>query len=169
MVVQQAQVMPVGVTLRGGADVRTEKGLNDRTSFFAQAVLSHQFGRKGAVFIIPTIATNAGRTSINGQSGALFDHAFNVPVGFAYMLRPPLSVVGEIIPPNRDLSDAMEADPSWSIGIKRAIGGHFFELMLTNNPATLVDQYVSSTYVGVPLESGNIHLGFNIERRFGKR
>ena len=168
VMIQQAPAMPIGVTLRGGTDVRTERDLNDRYSLFAQVVLSRQFGRRGAIFVIPTFATNAGRTSVGGQSGALFERAFNVPIGFAYMLRSPLSVIGEIIPPNVDLDDSMEADPSWSVGLKRAIGGHFFEVMLTNNPATLVDQYVSSTYVGVPLESGNIHLGFNIERRFGK-
>ncbi len=168
VMLQQAQAIPVGITLRGGADIRTERDLNDRYSLFAQAVVSRQFGRRAAIFIIPSFATNAGRTSVGGQSGALFEHAFNLPIGFAYMLRPPLSLVGEIIPPNMDLDDSMEADPSWSIGLKRAIGGHFFELMVTNNPATLVDQYISSTYVGVPLESGNIHIGFNIERRFGK-
>jgi hypothetical protein len=166
VMLQQAPSVPVGVTLRGGADVRTERDLNDRYTLFAQVVLSRQFGRRGAIFIIPTYASNAGRTSVGGETGALFEHAFNVPIGFAVMLRPPLSLVGEIIPPNRDLPSTMDADFGWSAGIKRAIGGHFFEVMLTNNPATLVDQYVSSTYVGVPLELGNVHLGFNIERRF---
>jgi len=49
-----------------------------------------------------------------------------------------------------------------------AIGGHFFEVLLTNNNATHVDQYVTSTYQGAPLNRGDLHIGFNIERRFGK-
>lgn len=56
---------------------------------------------------------------------------------------------------------------AWSAGLKQVIGGHYFELMITNSNATHVDQYVTSTYQGSPLKSGDLHLGFNIERRFG--
>jgi hypothetical protein len=54
------------------------------------------------------------------------------------------------------------------VGLKRAIGGHYFEILITNNNATHVDQYVTSTYMGSPLRHSDLHLGFNIERRFGK-
>ena len=54
-----------------------------------------------------------------------------------------------------------------SFGVKKAMGGHWFEILLTNNNATTVDQYISSTYQGAPLRAGDIMLGFNIERRFG--
>ena len=49
-----------------------------------------------------------------------------------------------------------------------AIGGHYFEILLTDLPTTQVDQYVSTTYLGGAIRRGDIHLGFNIERRFGK-
>src|SRR2546428_5612081 len=42
IVIQQAPAVPLSLALRGGADIRTERGLNDRTSFFVQAILSHQ-------------------------------------------------------------------------------------------------------------------------------
>ena len=41
------------------------------------------------------------------------------------------------------------------------------EILVTNSNATHVDQYVSSTYQGSPLNKSDLHLGFNIERRFG--
>jgi hypothetical protein len=157
------------LTLRGGADWRTERNLGDRTSFFAQAIVSHQFGRKAEVFALPSFATKAGRAVSGNSSQALFDTAFNVPVGVAYMIRPALSVVAEILPPNRDLPSNMKSDFGWSLGLKRAIGGHWFEIMVTNSQATMVDQYVTTTYQGTPLDSGDVRLGFNIERRFGKR
>lgn len=166
---RQTAGRPFSATLRGGADIRTEKDLEDRTSFFAQAIVSRQFGRKAEVFLLPTFATNAGRAVSGDSSVALFDTAFNMPVAFVWMLRPGLAAVAEVIPPNGDLPDEIEGDFGWSLGIKRNIGGHWFEILLTNNQSTLVDQYVTSTYQGSGLDAGDIKLGFNIERRFGKR
>jgi Membrane bound beta barrel domain (DUF5777) len=168
VVVQQAPAVPFSAALRVGGDWRTERDLNDRGSAFAQLVLSRQLGKRAELFVIPTFATNAGRAVAGTESQALFRHATNVPVGLAVMVRPALSVVAEFIPKNRDLPDGTKADPAWALGLKRAIGGHYFEILLTNSNATLVDQYVSSTYQGTALNKGDLHLGFNIERRFGK-
>jgi hypothetical protein len=159
----------VSVALRGGADWRTAEDLQERTTFFAQAIVTRQFGRKVELFAIPTVATNAGRAVDGETSAALFDYAFNVPFGAAYMIRPPLAIVVELVPPNQDLPDGSESDLGWAIGLKRALGGHWFEILLTNSQSTMVDQYVTTTYQGAPLDSGDIKLGFNIERRFGGR
>jgi len=168
VVLQQAPAIPFSAALRAGGDWRTEQNLRDRTSGFAQVVLSHQFGRKAEIFVIPTFATEAGRVVSGNTSAAMFRHAFNVPIGGAIMIRPALSIVGEIIPKNHDLPDDFHADMGWAIGLKRAIGGHYFEVLVTNSNATHVDQYVTSTYQGAGLVRGDLHLGFNIERRFGK-
>ena len=166
---RQTEGRMASVTLRGGADFRTERDLDDRTSVFAQAIVTRQFGRKAEIFFLPTFATNAGRAVTGDSSGALFEHAFNVPVAFAWMLRPGLAAVVEVTPPNGDLPDGDGGDFGWAAGVKRNIGGHWFEILLTNSQATLVDQYVSSTFQGSPLDAGEMHLGFNIERRFGRR
>ncbi|MFP5246958.1 MAG: DUF5777 family beta-barrel protein, partial [Thermoanaerobaculia bacterium] len=169
VVLQQAARVPLNISLRGGVDWRTERDLGDRSTFFAQALLSRRMG-KAEVFAMPTFATNAGRAIQEDASVALFDHAFNVPIGVAYFVKTPLAIVAEIIPPNGDLPDALGgSDLSWSLGIKRAIGGHWFEILVTNNQATLVDQYITSTYQGGPLDADDVKLGFNIERRFGRR
>jgi len=166
---QQAPAVPFSISLRGGADWRSEKDLGDRTSLFAQAIVSRQFGRKAALYVIPTVVTKAGRAVSGNSSGALFKNAFNVPIGIVVMLKPALSLVAEITPPNRDLPDDMNADLGWALGIKRQIGGHWFEILVTNSQASTADQYVTSTFQGTPLNSGDLHLGFNIERRFGKK
>ncbi len=168
IVIQQAPAVPVSLALRGGADLRTERGLNDRTSLFAQAIVSRQFGHRVEIFAVPTFVTNAGRAVSGQQSSALFKHAGNVPVGFAVVITDALSLVGEAIPKNRDLPSGTHADFGWALGLKRAIGGHYFEILVTDSNATHADQYVTSTYMGAPLNKSDIHLGFNIERRFGR-
>ena len=170
VVLKQTDGAPLTLTARGGVDIRTEKDMGDRTSFFAQAIVSRQFGRKAEIFAMPTFATNAGRTVTGDESVALFEHAFNVPVGLVWMLRPGFAAVVEITPPNTDLPDEMDgADLGWALGVKRNIGGHWFEILLTNSQSTLVDQYVTTTFQGSPLDADRVHLGFNIERRFGRR
>ncbi len=166
---RQTAGKPLNAALRGGADIRTESDLEDRTSFFAQAIVSRQLGRRAELFFLPTVATNAGRAVNGDTSVALFDYAFNIPIGFVWTVRPGLMAVAELIPPNTDLPDDVEADFGWSVGIKRNLGGHWFEILVTNNQSTLVDQYVTSTYQGSGLDAGDVKLGFNIERRFGRR
>ena len=148
---------PLAASLRAGIDWRTERDLMHRRSVFAQAILSRQFRQKAEIFLVPTYVTNA----------VVFKHAFNVPIGFAWSIYPHLSLVGELIPENTDLPASVDSSFGWSLGLKRAIGGHFFEVLLSNTRATHVDQYVSSILLGQGLEAGDVHLGFNIERRFG--
>jgi len=167
VVFQQAAAFPGSLALRGGVDWRTEANLNDRTSFFAQAIVSRKIGRL-EVFAVPTYVTKAGRALSGNSSAALFQHAVNVPVGAAFLIAPALSVIAEFVAKNRDLPSTIRADYGWAVGLKRAVGGHYFEILVTNNNATHVDQYVTSTYLGAPLRRGDLHLGFNIERRFGR-
>jgi hypothetical protein len=169
VVLQQAEAVPLTLALRGGVDWRTERDLDDRVSLFAQAIVSRQFGRRAEIYLHPTFVTNAGRAVTDEGSGALFENAFNVPISAVVRMRPSLMLVAELIPPQSDLSDEMDGNLGWAIGIKRAIGGHWFEVLLTNSQGTTVDQYITSTFQGAGLDAGEVKLGFNIERRFGRR
>jgi hypothetical protein len=168
VVMQQARVIPFTAALRGGVDWRNAREIDDRASYFAQAIISRQFGGRFDLYVVPTYITDAGRAISGIRSVALFDHAFNAPAGVVFMIRPAFSIVGEVIPPNHDLPDTLKADLGWAVGIKKAIGGHFFEILLTNSNGTSADQYITSTFNGAPLTTGDLRLGFNIERRFGK-
>jgi hypothetical protein len=165
---EQSATMPVTLAVRGGIDYRTARDLEDRESLFAQAIVSRRIG-DAELFALPTVATNAGRAVSGDTSGAMFDTAFNVPVGVAYFIRPRLAIVAELVPPNGDVPDETNADFGWALGIKRAIGGHWFEVLLTNNQSTMTDQLITSTFQGAGLDAGDVKLGFNIERRFGRR
>lgn len=167
--VQQARAIPFALALRAGGDIRTARNLTDRTSYFGQAILSRQFGSRFDFYVVPTYVTNAGQTLANGQPVALFKHAFNAPVGALVQIVPGFSIVGEVIPKNRDLPLGLKtASVGWSAGVKRAIGGHLFEILLTNSNGMTVDQYITSTYNGIAFRSKDKRLGFNIERRWGK-
>lgn len=150
---------PVNVALRAGVDWRTDPEVIRPRSLFAQAIVSRQFGRKAEIFVVPTYARDA----------AVFESAFNAPIGVAWMIYPHLSLIAEVIPENRDLPASVDSSFAWSVGLKRAIGGHFFEVMLSNTRATHVHQYVPSFFLGTGLRTDDVHLGFNIERRFGTR
>src|SRR5712691_6919036 len=151
VVMQQARALPFSAALRGGVDWRNARDIDDRSSYFAQAIVSRQFGKRFELYVMPTYITKAGR-GVNGtRSVALFDHAFNAPAGAVLMILPAFSLVGEVIRRNRDLPSTLKADLGWAVGIKKAVGGHFFEILLTNSNGTSTDQYISSTFNGAPL------------------
>ena len=164
--VQQAPAIPLSLTFRTGVDWRGERNVDDRTSVFVQAMAARRLSSRLEVFLVPTWVTNAGRSAAGNTSVSTFEHVFNVPVGVAFLLGRDLSLVAEVIPPNDDLPDS--ADVGWSVGGKKAIGGHHFELMVTNSPAVTVDQYGSSSHQGSSLNASDVHVGFNISRRFGR-
>lgn len=154
---KQAPSFPVSITFRGGVDVLTEEGIDDRTSIFAQSIVSRQLSRRLEVFAAPTYAFEAGS----------FEHAVNFPFGLAWFYRPSTAIVVELIPENDDLADDVDSSIGWAVGWKRALGGHFFEILLANTRATHVSQYVPGELIrGVGLQSDDVHLGFNIVRRF---
>lgn len=157
-VFRQASAAPWALAVRGGADWRSEEGVDDPFSPFAQLIVSKQFGRRLEIFAMPTYVNN----------DRLFDHAFNVPVAVAWAWKPYLLLIGEVVPENSDVPDDAGSDIGWSIGLKRAIGGHWFEIVLTDTRSTHVDQYTGSDPLG-GIDAGDVHLGFNIERRFGGR
>ncbi|HSP35444.1 MAG TPA: DUF5777 family beta-barrel protein [Thermoanaerobaculia bacterium] len=166
-IVQQAKAIPFTAALRAGVDWRNSAGLADRSSLFAQAIVSRQFGRLD-LYVLPTYVTNAGRVASGSTSAALFKHAINVPAGAALQLGGGFSLAAEVIPKNRDLPSSLASNVGWSAGVKHAIGGHYFEVLLTNTNAMSVDQYATSTFNGGGLRTRDRRLGFNIERRWGK-
>lgn len=166
VVVQQAPAIPATLALRGGADWRTERELSDRVSWFAQAIVSRTFGDRVELSLVPTYVTDSGRASDGTRSFALFSNAFNVGVGGVVMIGTGLSVMAEVIPTNGDLP--VDGDPGWALALKKVVGGHHFEVLLTNSPAMTTSEWASSSFLGAPLDAGDVHLGFNIRRQLGR-
>ena len=119
---------------------------------------------------------------LNGgiHTGFRFNHAKGIavsgsftPTAQAKSLSPAAHFAGPAVPVTVRFSngpgvpDNLDSDLGWAVGVKRTLGGHYFEILLSNNNATTMDQIVSSTYQGAPLRMGDLQVGFNIERRFG--
>ncbi|MFA6955524.1 MAG: DUF5777 family beta-barrel protein [Thermoanaerobaculia bacterium] len=161
---RQSGDYPLSITVRAGADVRTEDGSDDGATPFAQCVLEKQIGPRLKLIAAP---------SVIGEWGA-YDYAFNVPLGLAWSIKPHMILAVEVIPENGDQPDGFDSSVGWSVGLKHSIGGHFFEFVVGNTRATHVSQYVTSSIFASTepaamngFEAGDVFLGFNIERRFG--
>jgi len=161
---RQSTGYPLSITVRGGADVRTEDGTDDGATPFAQCIFEKQIGSRLKLLAAP---------SVIGEWGA-YDYAFNVPLGLAWSIKPHMILALEVIPENGDQPDGFDSSIGWSVGLKHSIGGHFFEFVVGNTRATHVSQYVTSSIFASTepaamggFEAGDVFLGFNIERRFG--
>ena len=157
-VLYQTRSMPLSMAARAGVNWKTERGLDDRAAPFVQIVLSRRISPRLELFAVPTFSAR----------GLDYDSAFNVGVGAAWAVSPNLFVVGELIPENVDAPAELQPGTGWALGLKRSMGGHFFEVLLTDSRATHVDQYTPSLPLG-GIREGDIHLGFNIVRQFGGR
>lgn len=158
-VLTQSEHVPIALAVRGGIDWRTQEDYDgDRVSPFVQLIAARQFGANLQLFVAPTFI----------QDDPLFERAFNVPLGAVWSFRPGLYATAELIPENGDVDGAAPSDIGWAIALKRGTGSHFFEVILANSRATHVDQYVSSAPLG-GIDASDVHLGFNIVRRFGTR
>jgi hypothetical protein len=156
--VRQSETFPLSVAARGGVNWKTERGLDRRLAPFVQVIVARQISPRIEIFATPTFSSR----------GIDYDSAFNVPLGAAWAIRPNLFLIAEVIPENSDAPGELHPGVAWAVGLKRAIGGHFFEVLLTDSRATHVDQYVASVPLG-GIREGDVHLGFNIGRRFGGR
>jgi len=161
---RQSGGYPLSITVRAGADVRTEDGTDDGATPFAQCILEKQIGSRLKLIAAP---------SVIGEWGA-YDYAFNVPLGIAWSLKPHMILAVEVVPENGDQPDGFDSAFAWSVGLKHSVGGHFFEFVVGNTRATHVSQYVTSSIFASTepaamngFEAGDLFLGFNIERRFG--
>jgi hypothetical protein len=161
---RQSGDSPLSITVRAGADVRTEDGNDDGATPFAQCVLERQIGSRLRLIAAP---------SVIGDWGA-YDYAFNVPIGLAWSIKPHMILAVEVVPENTDRPEGFDSSVGWSVGLKHSIGGHFFEFVVGNTRATHVSQYVTSSIFASTepaamngFDPGDVFLGFNIERRFG--
>ena len=80
-----------------------------------------------------------------------------VGLGARLRIRPFVYLVGEVSP---RLAGYAPSDPEFGFGIERRIGGHIFQLHVTNTSATTFGQVARG---GLP---ESLYLGFNLARKF---
>ena len=150
--VEQRDGWPVGLAVRGGADYRGARGVDERWAGFVQAVVARSWGEGLDLWIVPMYATD---------TPTLTDAA-NVGVAAVMHLPRRWDVAAEVIPKNRD---AREGELAWSLGLVKRLPGHEFLIYVGNSRATTVDLLVGSDLPG-GFATSDVRLGFNLVRRF---
>jgi len=143
---------PFVLSLRVGGNARTEKGIEDRTAFFAQAIAGVSLGPRVRITAVPTYVSNT----------ALFRDVFNVPVALSIGLTRTVNLQGEFVPKNRD---AGSSHAGWLVALEKTVLRHRFAWTVGNLRATTVDQYTASDFGG-GLPAHDVYIGFNLVRQW---
>jgi hypothetical protein len=167
--------------LRVGGDWRTAEGVQNRSSFFAQGILSLTFGSRVRVSAIPTyLSQTSGQlhpfveppandtscvTPVPPRTlflcSGLYDHIFNVPVAVSLAVTPSIIVHGEVTP---RYSRADSLGPGWGVSVEKTVLRHRFSFTAGNQRETTVDRYAAPILPDALFPSSSIYLGFNISR-----
>ncbi len=148
----RTQSRPFLLSLRIGGNARTEKGIEDRTAFFAQGIAGISLGSRARITAVPTYVSNT----------PLFRDVFNVPVAVSVALTHTVNIQGEFVPKNRDFG---RSHAGWLVAIEKTVLRHRFSWTVGNLRATTVDQYSASDFGG-GLPAHDVYIGFNLIRQW---
>ena len=146
--------LPVSVTLHGGVDLVTGPS-PDEVQVFGAISLSRQFTRRLSVLVVPALATNADYWDLNPDS------TFSLGLGARYMIFEGLSASVEWTPV---LAGFRNVESGWGLGLEKKIGGHVFQVFVTNNFGLAAAQYLPGG--DLRLRDFDFRIGFNIFRTF---
>lgn len=161
---RQAEGRPYGL-----AALVAIEGINNFKDEYAPtlgALLSHEFGRTGAVYLEPMWlgGTNPNPEphehpgEVEPHEDDLSDYTVLLGIGGRFRVRPTVYVVGEIAP------RLAGYDPGVfhaSFGIEKRAGGHSFQINFSNSLATTPAQLARGGFT-----NDNWYIGFNISRKF---
>jgi hypothetical protein len=157
----ETNALPFSAALSiGGALVtESEPGKNtlrsENLKFITQLSLSHQFSDSLSVLLVPSYSSNTNHWE-EASEGTLA-----LGLGARYMFLDDLSFLGEWIP----VIVGYKADSwGWGLGIEKKIGGHVFQVFITNSIGMTSAQYLPGG--NLKLFDGEFRFGFNIFRWF---
>lgn len=144
---------PFGLALYATAD-GTNNFRDERTPGIG-AILSHEFGDRGAVYAMPMWLANTNLVPLAPDEE---DNTLLVGLGARIRIRPTVYVLGEYIPRAAGYSPR---DHQASLAIEKRAGGHLFQLNFSNGFGTTMGQIARG---GV--SNDDWFIGFNISRKF---
>jgi len=185
-----------GLSLRAGGDIRSERGLTDRGSFFAQLILAYSIGERVRITAVPTYVNKIASFPQDYGSAAfpvpppndssckdtgfgtqichgVYRNVFNVPAAISVAVTHSITLHGEVTP---RYGKADSIGVGWVVGIEKALLRHRFSFVAGNQRQTTVDQYIAAPSYRTRYDpisddgkiQGNkgIYLGFNIIRQW---
>ena len=156
-----------GLALRLGGDIRSERNLQDRGSFFAQVILAYSIGDRLRITAVPTYVNK-----ISGRSFAYFPeqdpdpsfppphdssctetgfdsflcsgtyrNVFNVPAAISVAVTHSITLHAEV---NARYGKADSIGVGWIASIEKTLLRHRFSFTAGNQRGTTVDQSIAS-------------------------
>jgi len=120
-----------------------------------QLSVSHQVNRHMSLLLVPSFSSNTNHWASDSEG------TFTLGTGGRYTFLKNLSVLGEWLP----VLSGYEADArGWGFGLEYRMGGHVFQVFLTNSRGLTSDQFIPGG--DLDLEESDYRLGFNIFRSF---
>lgn len=154
-VVRQSSERPLGID--GLIAVEGFENFSDRYAATFGALLSHELGRRGAVYLEPIWVANSNALDAAGSAGD--NDTLMVGLGARLRLGPsPWYVVGEWAP--RVAGHDPGVDHA-SFAIERRAGGHSFQINFSNAFGTTYGQIARGGFT-----NDSWYIGFNISRKF---
>ena len=153
--------LPFSFTFNSGLGWVTQKqegrgAFNSRNfKINAQVILGRQFNERFSVLVTPIYSSNT-----NHWEGAA-QGTFAIGIGGRFMFLNDLSMIGEWVPVLAGYKDIANG---WGFGFEKKIGGHVFQVFITNSIGLTTAQFVTGG--DLRLGKGDLRLGFNIFRTF---
>ena len=162
-----AEGWPIAIGLQTSLNWLSEKQgdlkrlRSERLKFTTQVMLTHALSDQVGIGVVPGILFNP--SSLEDDEDALL----TLGVGGRWRFSGNFSIVGEWVPIvsgfTRTLTFGNENRfDSWGTALEIAVGGHVFQIMLTNSVGIATDQYLRGG--DLDIQEGDVRLGFNIFR-----
>ncbi|MDZ7313953.1 MAG: DUF5777 family beta-barrel protein [candidate division KSB1 bacterium] len=170
------RAMPISLAVQLGVNWESRKNPEfnyKRTNseafhYYGQLVLAKQLAERFSVAAVPGILLN-GNSEVTDEEALIA-----IGVGARVRFYNDLALFGEWVPIVSGYSgpsyaalvsgNKKEGYDSFSVGLEKKIGGHVFQIFLTNTNLIATDQYMNGTATDTFKEFGDFRIGFNIYR-----
>ncbi|MHB8055357.1 MAG: DUF5777 family beta-barrel protein [Candidatus Aminicenantales bacterium] len=120
-----------------------------------QMILAKRLTDRVSVLVVPSLSTHTDHWEENPQN------TFAVGLGGRWLVLNGLSLIAEWTPV---FAGYAAASNGWGFGLEKKIGGHVFQVFVTNGTGLTPDLYLPGG--DLRLSDGDLRLGFNIFRTF---
>lgn len=151
--------VPISIGLQAGGIALDADGVANASRFTAELPVGVRAGDRLALQVVPVYTTNPDEQAFPGSE----DWSMALGFGASLRLTMGLSFDGEWIT-NIDGYERFGARDQWQAGVTMQVGGHLFQLLVSNSVQTTPDVMAAGT-LRTGIES-NVRLGFNLVRGF---
>ena len=150
---------PLSISYHGGFSHLRQDGTPNDDRLTAQLVLGRSFGERLSLLLVPAWASHTNYLDPDESGGT-----FALGAGGEWRLRPGMALTAEWV---GQIAGVEAPYQSGSVGWLVATERHVFHLVLTNTEGLQTDLFIP----GGDLDwgEGDVRLGFNISRVFGRR